>query len=114
MGETVRVEETVLTNTMVRQGTTYRVTPAMILLKVRTRIYRLCRITFTRYFQNTKHVRVVDGDDPRFSFDALGTDYCPWVNPTEVLLPVWALAHRPSRHSLQMLFDLVRYADTKG
>lgn len=57
---------------------------------------------------------VVDGEDLRFDSDALGSDYFPWATLTELLMCLWAMTTRPSRKSLQLLLDLLRYRDRKG
>lgn len=57
---------------------------------------------------------VVDGDRMWFDFEALGGDYFPWRNITELLVAVWAIVTRPSRRSLQMLLDFLRFEDSTG
>ena len=58
----------------------------------------------------------VDGDvaDLRFIAEAVGGDYAPWPNLTRLLIYVWAILTRPSRKSLQLLLDLLRYRDRNG
>ena len=57
---------------------------------------------------------VVDGEKPRFDAKALGSPYFPWKDLTELLVCLWALVTRPSRSSLQLLLDLLRYKDSSG
>lgn len=61
-----------------------------------------------------KNAKCVDGENPKFRFDALGNRYFPWKNQTEALLAVWVLKHRPSRKALQELLDLLTFVDAEG
>lgn len=49
-----------------------------------------------------KDAKCVDGAKPTFAFDALGSEYFPWRNLTELLIGIWAIIYRPSRKSLQI------------
>lgn len=66
------------------------------------------------YVAEYLNARVVDGDDLRFSWSARGSEHFPWETLTEMLVSVWALVHRPSRQSLQMLLNLLRFVDRRG
>lgn len=67
--------------------------------------------TFLKEYRNAE---VVDGDNLWFDYESWGGEYFPWRNITELLISVWALVCRPSRRSLQMLLDLLRFVDSTG
>ncbi len=56
----------------------------------------------------------VDGDDLRYNNEDVDGDYAPWPNLTVLLVHVWAILTRPSRKSLQILLDLLRFQDPNG
>lgn len=56
----------------------------------------------------------VDGEDLRYNNEDVGGEYAPWPNLTQLLVHVWAILTRPSRKSLQILLDLLRYQDPRG
>lgn len=58
--------------------------------------------------------KCVDGGAPKFRFEAVGSDYFPWRNLTELVVAIWAILHRRSRKSLQMLLDMLRFVDSRG
>lgn len=56
----------------------------------------------------------VDGEHLRFSRRAVGSDYFPWSELSEMLISIWALVYRPPRASLQMLLNILRFVDSTG
>ncbi|CAB1118504.1 unnamed protein product [Ectocarpus sp. CCAP 1310/34] len=61
-----------------------------------------------------KDAECVDGVDPQFLIDALRSRHFPWRNLMEQLIGVWAVTHRPSRKSLQILLGLFSFVDRQG